>query len=150
MKVPKFPKITLPSHTPFHALQRFVVLTEKLPGCISWNRETWQPTPKPRGETTPWYVLSFVVMATTIVYICIILHQIVVHEKDPDLSLTAGIVFLIVTFLHALVCSFIVTFNFKKTDICFVLWNLENVGKSWNYIRKYYKHTEGLLGVDVS
>lgn len=103
----------------------------------AWNRETWQPTPKPRGETIPWYVLSFFEFFTTIVYIFIILRQIVVHEKDPDLSLVVGIVFITVTFIYIFMCSVIVAYIFEKVDICFVWRNLQNVGKSWNHTRKY-------------
>ncbi|OXA63655.1 hypothetical protein Fcan01_01103 [Folsomia candida] len=118
-------KISIPSLTPFHALKRFVFLSEYLyPQFITWNRITWVPHPTPRNRLLPAFLLTFLLIVATVHLVYFGLMQITSKQKDPDVTITSGFVLSICFFSFTIGISISISFIFKRNQLCLVLRNL--------------------------
>lgn len=121
--------VSLPSLTVSHAVKRFAIFTEFLyPQFITWNRTTWKPSPTPKSVSlTAWVILSLLLPITTVALMFILIHELVVFRKDPDISSRQVLlcVWYICLSLLATVC--VLTFFDRVHEFCFLMSNVQMI-----------------------
>lgn len=119
------PKVSIPSHTPFEALQRFALLSEWLyPQFITWNRVTSVATVTPRKYLVKSYALTVLLALADVDIFVFCLTQLMSQVKDPDLKIPSAFVMNACVLSFTIAVAISVTYIFKSDQLCFILHSL--------------------------
>lgn len=120
----------LPSHTNFQALQRFSIFSELFyPQTITWDRSKWEPKSTAKIKLIPWYLLSVLMTAINLRSYFTLFHQLLSHEKDPDITFEMCLYLLL--YCAAFTSTSVIGFTYvtRADGILFILRSLcKNAG----------------------
>lgn len=127
---------SIPSHTPFQALQRFTILSESFyPQFLTWDRISWEPRPTPKSRLVPWMLFSIFVALLGLHFILILIRQLVAYEKDPDINISMGLVLILVAGAFTLTTTVVFIYMFFGNELCLLLRSLKSQSK-YNILHK--------------